>query len=128
MSGFTSVLQKVGAAIVKAASVTSEIMGFPFVAEMLGTIPGKTVQLAATASGDLGSLAKIVTTAEAMFQATGTGSQKLAAATPLVQQTLLTWAQSNLPGHSSVKDPAKLAAASAQITGGFADFLNALGD
>ena len=123
-----SVLKKIGQALVKGAAIASEILGFPFISSLLGAIPGKAGQDVAVATSDIGAIAKIVSVAEAMFQTSGSGSQKLAAASPIVQQVLLTWAESNLPGHSKVHDPAKLAAAAQGITSSFADFLNALGD
>lgn len=126
-----SVLSKIGNILRTVAAVGSEIAGFPFIAQLIGAIPGKAGAVATTAVSDFGSVAQIISIVEAGITAEAgqkTGSAKLAAATPSVQQVLLTWAQSNLPGHNKVKDPAKLSAAAAGITSNFADFLNALGD
>ena len=130
MGGFTSVLKKIGTVLLDAGQIATQVLGFPFISDLLGGIKlgGSTAgSVVSTVVSDLGSVASIVSMAEAMFPGTGTGSQKLAAASPLVQQALLTWATSNLPGHSKVKDPQLLAKAAGEITGGFADFLNALG-
>lgn len=131
MASFVSVLKKIGQILVKGAAITSEIMGFPFVSQILGAIKigGTTAGgIATTVSNDFGTLAGIISVAETMFPAPGSGSSKLQAASPLIQQALLSWAQSNLPGHNKVKDPLLLAKAAGEITTGFADFMNALGD
>lgn len=131
---FTSVLSKIGTVILDGSKIATEVLGFPFISQLLGGIKVGTTtagNIATTAANDFNTLAGIVSTAEVMIPSVAgakTGSQKLAAASPLVQQALLAWAQSNLPGHASVKDPALLAKAAGEITGGFADFLNALGD
>ena len=133
-SSFTSVLKKIGMVLLDGATVATNVIGMPFVSQMLGNIKiGNTNAgaLAQTFTSDWGTVASIVTTAEAMFpsvEGAKTGSAKLAASTPLVQQALMTWAQSNLPDQSKVKDPTLLTKAAGEITGGFADFLNAFGD
>ena len=130
---FTRVLKKIGTVILDGSQIATEIMGFPFISQLLGNIKigGTTVGAVGTVvTSDLNSIASIVSMAEAMFPAiagAGTGPQKLAAATPLIQQALLLWASSNLPGHNKVKDPVLLTKAAGEITGGFADFLNSLG-
>lgn len=134
MSTFTSVLSKIGTVLLDGAQVATEVLGFPFISQILGGIKvGKTTigAVATTATTDLNTIASIISVIEAAFPAIAgakTGSAKLTAASPLVQQALMTWATSNLPGHSKVKDPALLTKAAGEITGGFADFLNALGD
>ena len=131
---FTSVLKKIGVVLLDGSKIATEVMGFPFISQLLGNIKigGTSVgAIATTATSDLNSIASIITVAETMFPAVAgqkTGSAKLAAASPLIQQALLLWASSNLPGHNKVKDPVLLGKASTEITGGFADFLNALGD
>lgn len=131
---FTSVLKKIGTVILDGSQIASEVMGFPFIAQLLGQVKigsGTAATVAATATSDLNSVASIISMAEAMFPSVSgakTGSAKLTAATPLVQQALMAWAQSNLPGHNKVKDPALLAKAAGEITGGFADLLNSFGD
>ena len=124
-----SVLKKIGLLLVRGGQLASEILGFPFISELLGAIPGPAGTVATTVVSDISTVAKIISTVEALGNTAGlTGSQKLAAGAPLVQQALLLWADSNLPGHNKVKDPVKLATAASGITSNFADFLNALGD
>lgn len=132
---FTSVLQKIGTVILDGSEIASEVMGFPFITQLLGQVKvgtsGSTVAtVATTATSDLNTMASIVSMMEVAFPSIAgapTGSAKLAAATPLVQQALMTWATSNLPGHSAVKDPTLLTKASGEIAGGFADLLNSFG-
>jgi hypothetical protein len=134
MSTFTSVLKKIGTVLLDGAQVATEVLGFPFISQILGGIKIGTTNVGAvatTVSTDFNTVASIISVVEAAFPAIAgakTGSAKLTAATPLVQQALMTWASSNLPGHSKVKDSTLLAKAAGEITGGFADFLNALGD
>lgn len=132
MSGFTSVLKKIGQVLLKTGEVATEVMGFPFVSALLGGASGTLGKVASTATtvvGDLGSVAQIISLMEVAFPTTGSGSQKLAAAAPVVQQIILTWAQSNLPGHSKLKsDPASFAQHVAAFTSSFADILNDFGD
>lgn len=131
MASFVSVLKKIGQVIVTGAAVGSEVMGFPFVAQLLGSINPKVGTIVTAASSDLNTLAGIVTTAEAMFPPTATtpqtGSQKLAAATPLIQTALEAWATSNLPGKKP-KDPALATKGAGEVAQGIADFMNAYGD
>lgn len=127
-------LKKIGTVLIDGAQIATNVLGMPFISQILGGIKiGSTTvgAVATTAVSDWGTVAGILSTAEAMFPSIAgskTGDAKLTAATPLIQQALLTWAQSNLPGHSKIKDPTLLAKAAGEITGGFADFLNALGD
>lgn len=131
MASFTSVLKKIGQVILAGSQVATQIMGFPFLTQLLSGANPKVGQIVNTTTSDLNTIAGIISTAEAMFPSANgskTGSMKLSAASPIIQQALLTWATSNLPGHSKIKDPTLLAKASGEITGGFADFLNSLGD
>lgn len=127
-------LKKIGTVILDGSQIASEVMGFPFIAQLLGQVKVGTTNAGAivtTATSDLNSVASIVSMAEAMFPAVGgakTGSAKLAAASPLVQQALMSWAQSNLPGHNKVKDPVLLAKAAGEICSGMADAMNSFGD
>lgn len=132
MASFTSVLKKIGTVVVEGAQIATQVMGFPFLTQLLGQLKsGPAITTAAnTVTTDLNTIAGIISMAEIMFPAengTQTGAQKLAAATPAVQQALMTWAQSNLPGHSSVKNSALLNKAAGEIAGGFADLLNSFG-
>jgi hypothetical protein len=132
MSTFTSVLKKIGTILATVSGDIAQIMGFPFIASILQGA-GKAGSVVNTVLGDFSSIAQIISIIEAGSTAvngagTQTGSQKLAAAAPIVQQLIISWASSNLPGHNKIKDAAKLAAAAQGITSNFADALNAFGD
>lgn len=125
-------LKKLGLALVKISGLALGFMGIPFVSELLGVHP-QAGAITQTVFSDLNAIAGIITTVEATFAAISdpglkTGSQKLQAAAPQIQQVLLAWAQSNLPGHNKVVDPVKLQTAATQIAGGMADLLSAFGD
>lgn len=128
MASFTSVLKKIGQVLLKGSEVAAEVMQFPFVAQLLSNANAKLSGAIQTGISDWNAVAGIASMAETMFPLPGSGSQKLAAAAPLVQQSILLWAQSNLPGHNKLKDPAKLATASAGILSNFADAMNAFGE
>lgn len=91
-------------------------------------LPGGSV--VATVIADLNMIPGLIVTGESMFPAIAgatTGSQKLAAVTPMVQQLIIQYANDKLPGANKILDPQKLANASAQITSGFADALSSFG-
>lgn len=131
-----SVLAKIGAVLLNVGQVATSIMGLPFVSQMLGagasSLGGKVAAGVATGVSDLGTMAQLLSVAEAMFPATAgvkTGSQKLAAVSPLVGQAIMVWAESNLPGHNKLKvDQAVFAQRVTAFTSSFADVLNAFGD
>jgi hypothetical protein len=127
-----SVLKKIGLFLAGAASDITKIMGFPFISTLLGMIPGKFGLEVTTVAGDLNVFAGIVSTAEAMYpsiEGAKTGSQKLTAAAPLVQKSILLWAQSNLPGHSKIiTSPEAFAAHCQAFTSDFANILNDFGE
>jgi hypothetical protein len=128
MSGFTSVLKKIGQVLLKATEVSTEIMGFPFLSQLLAGHPNIPASVT-TVTGDLNNIAAILSLMETAFPASGTGSQKLAASTPAIQQIVLLWAQSNLAGHNKVKvEATKFSADVAKFTSAFADILNDFGD
>jgi hypothetical protein len=126
-----SVLSKIGQVILTAGGVATEVMGFPFLSTLLkGSATGS---LIATGVGDLSSVASIVSQVEVGFAAIAptdqTGSAKLKAATPMVQQVILSWAASNLPGHNKlIVDPTKFSADVAAFTSSFVNILNDFGD
>lgn len=126
-----SVLKKIGLVLLKVGSIATEIMGFPFVAQLLGQA-GKAGQIATTVISDFGTMAQAVSLAEVAYPSIDgakTGSQKLLAASPLVQQQILLWAQSNLPGHDKLKvDPTVFAGHVKSFTSSFADILNDFGN
>lgn len=126
-----SILSKIGTVLRTVAIIGSDLAGFPFIAQLIGSIPGKAGQVTATVYSDFNSVAQVISMVEAglpEINGVKTGSQKLAIAAPIVQQIILTWAASNLPGHNKVKDPTKLAAAAAGIASNFADAMNSFGD
>lgn len=131
MASFTSVLKKIGIVLLDGAQIATQVLGFPFLSQLLSQVNPKAGQIINTVVSDWNTLAGILSTAEAMFPSVvgaQTGPAKLNAAAPLVQQALLTWASSSLPGHSKVKDSQKLADSARAIASGFADFLNSLGE
>lgn len=128
MASFTSVLKKIGQVLITGGEVVSQVMGFPFVAQLLGQLSPKTQQIVQTATSDFNALAGIATMLETAMPTTGSGSARVAAGAPLVANVITLWAQSNLPGHSKVKDPAMLAEASAGILANFAKAMNAFGE
>lgn len=130
-SKFVSVLKKIGQSLVKVGEIATEVLGFPFVSQMLGQVKIGGTNLGAIAQtgvADYNTLSGIASIMETAFPASGTGSQKVAAGAPLVQQSVLLWAKSALPGHNKVKDPDKLAAASGRLLGDWADIMNSFGD
>ena len=130
-SSFKSVLSKIGQVLLTAGGVATEVMGFPFLSGLLGASPtGRMVEIGL---GDLSKVAQIVSQVEVGLQAiapTGqTGSAKLKAATPMVKQVVLAWAQSNLPGHDKLKStPEVFDNHVAAFTSSFVDILNDFGD
>jgi hypothetical protein len=133
MASFTSVLKKIGQVILTGSGIATEVMQFPFVSSIFtglanklgGSSAATTIQ---TVYGDLNSVASIISMMEVAFPTSGSGAQKLAAASPLVQQVVLQWAQSSLPGHNSIKvDPATFAAHCSQFTSDFVNIMNDFG-
>ncbi len=130
-TSFKSVLTKIGQVVLTAGGVATELMGFPFLGGLLGASKaGATVELAL---GDLGKVAQIVSQVEVGFSAIApgetTGSAKLKAAVPLVKQVMLSWAQSNLPGHDKLKSDAQTFDNHvAAFTSSFVDLLNDFGE
>lgn len=131
-----SVLSKIGAVLLNIGQVATSIMGLPFVSQLLGagasSLAGKVTNTVTTGVSDLGTIAGLLGIAEAMFPATAglkTGSAKLTAASPLVGQAILMWAESNLPGHNKIKtSPVLFQAHVTAFTSAFADILNDFGD
>jgi hypothetical protein len=131
-----SVLSKIGAVLLNVGQVATSVMGLPFVSQLLGagasSLAGKVSTAVTTGVGDLGTIAGLVSIAEAMFPATAgvkTGSQKLAAVSPLVGQAILIWAQSNLPGHNKIKtSPELFQQHVTAFTSSFVDILTDFGE
>lgn len=131
MSTAGSVLKKIGQVILTAGGIATEVMGFPFLSTLLsGSKAGGVVGLAL---GDLGKVAQIVSVIETGYasidSAGGLGSAKLKAATPMVQQVILDWASSNLPGHNKLKvDASVFSSHVSAFTSSFVDILNDFGE
>jgi len=127
-----SVLKKIGIFLEGAGADITKIMGFPFISQLLGAIPGKLGQDVRTGVADLNTFAQFVSIGETMFQSVDgskTGSQKLAAVSPLVQKAVLAWAQSSLPGHNKLLvAPEVFAQHCTAFTSDFADILNDFGE
>jgi hypothetical protein len=127
-SKFVSVLKKIGNVLIKGGEIATEVMGFPFISQLLGQLSPRLSQTVQTITSDFSTLSSIASMLETAMPLTGSGSQRVAAGAPLVQQAVLLWAQSNLPGHNKVHDPAKLATASAGLLSNWADVLNSFGE
>lgn len=133
MANFTSVLKKIGTVLIDGSQIATQVLGFPFISQLLGQIKvgtGTAATVAAPVVSDFNAVAGILSTVEAAYPTIAgakIGSAKLVAAAPLVQQVVMSWAQSNLPGHTKVLDPTKLATASAALASNFADILNSFG-
>lgn len=127
-----SVLKKIGIVLATVGADVSQIMGFPFIGQILGMIPGKLGGEVRTVAGDLNQFAGFLSLGEALYPSIDgakTGSQKLRAVSPLVQKAILLWAQNNLPGHSKLVVPEEVFMAHVMAwTSDFADILNDFGD
>jgi len=127
-----SVLKKIGIFLASAGADVTKILGFPFISQILGMIPGKLGQEVKTGVADLNTFAGFVSLAEAMYPSVNgakTGSMKLAAAAPLVQKSVLLWAESNLPGHSKlIVTPEVFAGHCQALTSDIANIMNDFGE
>lgn len=121
-----SFLKKLGQVLAKGIAIAADVAGlFPLVQPFLGSsaTASKAGQIVQTATNDLTSIGQTVVTAEALIQAPNSGSQKLAAAAPLVEQILKT---SELVSGKHIANEAAFSAAAQKITSGVADLLNSL--
>jgi hypothetical protein len=127
-----SVLKKIGIFLAGAGSDITKILGFPFISQLLGLIPGRLGQGIQTGVADLNTFAGFVSIGETMFQSADgqkLGSQKLQAVAPLFQKAVLLWAQSSLPGHNKlIVAPEVFAAKVQSFTSDFADIVNCFGE
>jgi hypothetical protein len=132
MGNTVSFLKKIGIILASASSDITKVLGFPFVSQLLGMIPGKLGADVKTAVVDLNTFAGFVTTAEVMFPSIDgakTGSAKLTAASPLFQKAILAWAGMNLPGHNKLLvTPEVFASHVTQFTSDFATIMNDFGE
>lgn len=131
MSTFTSVLKKIGQGIITGGGIAAEVLGIPFLSTLFKASPAGAV--AEVVLGDLSKVAQIVSVVETAYttidQTAQLGSAKLKAATPFVQQIILQWAESNLPGHNKLKvDGSVFAGHVGAFTSAFVDILNDFGD
>jgi hypothetical protein len=134
-----SVLKKIGTILAGVGSDITKILGLPFISQLLGAIPGKLGQEVGTVVtdvktgvADLNTFFGIISLAEAMYPSVSgskTGSQKLAAASPIVQKAILAYAQSNLPGHSKlIVSPEVFSSHCSALTSDLANILNDFGE
>jgi hypothetical protein len=135
-----SVLKKIGVFLAGAGSDITKLLGLPFISQILGALPAKisgevksVVGVVQTGVADLNTFFGIISLAEAMYPAGSTnlktGSQKLAAAAPIVQKAILAYAESNLPGHNKVIVAPDVFAAHCQaLTSDLANILNDFGE
>lgn len=116
--GVISFLKKLGQVLAKGAAIALGVE--PLVVKFLGSAMPAPV---ATAVNDLTAIGQMVVQAEAMLQGSGTGPQKLAAASPLVANIIQT---SELMAGKKIANEAAFTAACQKITGDVADLLNSL--
>jgi len=121
---FKTFLQGLGSVVGKVSAVATTV--FPILSPFLGSGAQQTNVRSYTTEGinnDLTQIASVVTTAEAMFQAPGSGATKLAASTPLVLQILRT---SQAFDGKKIANEALAEQGASKIVSGLADFMNAI--
>lgn len=111
-------LSKLGQFLAKAVALAVGIG--PLITPYLGSKSGAAVS---TVVNDLTSIGQVVVQAEAMIQTSGSGSAKLAAAAPLVQQIIQT---SELVSGKKIANEALFTASCQQITSAVVGILNSL--
>jgi hypothetical protein len=114
-----SFLKKLGTALAEGIAVATGI--WPLVSKFFGSATAQTT--GNTIINDLSAIGQIVVQAEAMFQGSGTGASKLAAATPLVANVIKT---SELVSGHKIANEAGFTTACQEITSAVADLLNSL--
>lgn len=112
-------LSKLGSILLKVVAIATGIG--PLVEPFLGS--GKAAAVAGTVVNDLTSIGQVVVQAEALIQGTGTGATKLAAATPLIAQIIMS--SEMISGKKIANNPLFLQGAG-KVTSGIADVLNAI--
>lgn len=115
MKTFLSKLGKVLAEVLVVAAGVG-----PVIAPFLGS---KVSATAGTVVNDLTSIGQVVVSAETLIQTPGSGTTKLAAATPLVSQIVMT---SELVAGKKIANEALFIQGCSKITSGTADVLNSL--
>lgn len=114
-----SFLSKLGNVLARIVGIVTGIG--PLVEPFLGS--GKAATVTGTVVNDLTSIGQVVVQAEALIQGTGTGATKLAAATPLVAQIILT---SEMVSGKKIANDALFIQGAGKVTSGIADVLNAI--
>lgn len=124
-----SILGKIKNAFIQFATVGLSVIeqALPFISPFL---PKSVVGAIETGIGDLTAIATVVTKVEAIKASVGglTPSQALAAAQPDVEQLVMTWVKSGLPGSGKVIDPAKFSLGCGQLTSAMVTILNSVGE
>jgi hypothetical protein len=113
-------LKKLGSALAQGIALATGM--WPLVSKFFGAGTAAS-QTANAVVNDLTAIGQVVVQAEAMFQGTGTGPSKLAAATPLVANIIKT---SELVAGHKISNEAAFTAACQAITSDVANLLNSL--
>ena len=122
MKTFLSKLGKVLGTVVNIAGIAAGVG--PILQGFLGSAgAAKAAVTVGTVTNDLTAIGGVVVQAEAIIQTPGSGSAKLAAATPLVANIIQT---SELLSGKKIANEALFIQGSQKITSGMADVLNAL--
>lgn len=114
-------LAKLGGFLAKGIAILAGLG--PLVAPWLGSNAAKAANVENTVVNDLTSVGQVVVQVEALMQTPGSGTAKLANATPLVAQILKT---SELVSGHQIADEVLFTQGSAKIASGVADLLNSL--
>jgi hypothetical protein len=114
-------LSKLGSFLARGIAILTGLE--PLVAPLFGSHAQQAAGIATTIANDLTSIGQVVVSAEAVFQTPGSGSQKLAAAAPLVTNIVKT---SQLVSGHKIANEALFVQGCTNITNGVAQVLNAL--
>jgi hypothetical protein len=118
--GSMTFLKKLGSALAQGIALATGM--WPLVSKFFGAGVAAS-QTANTVVNDLTAIGQVVVQAEAMFQGTGTGATKLAAAAPLVANVIKT---SELVSGHKIANETLFTQACQEITSSVADLLNSL--
>jgi hypothetical protein len=116
-----SFLAKLGGFLAKGIALLAGLG--PLITPWLGSSASKAANVEGQIVNDLTSVGQVVLSVESLMQTPGSGTVKLAAATPLVVQILKT---SELISGHQIGDDNLFAQGAAKITSGVADVLNSL--
>ena len=112
-------LKKLGTFLAQAVALATG-MG-PLILPFLGQ--GRSAEIPGMVVNDLTQIAQIVTGVEAIYQAPGSGADKLKAATPLVLQILRS---SQVFAGKKIADEALAEKGAGEVVQGIVDFMNAI--